>query len=63
MKSNLSRREAQEEIDEFFRQKKTFDEKKVRKMKRLAMKYNIKLGPYRKFFCKKCFADLRKAIA
>lgn len=61
MRKNLSRKEAQEKIDEFFRQTEKLDPKYVKKIKRLAMAHNIKLGQYRKRFCKKCFADLRKA--
>ncbi|MCH7567799.1 MAG: hypothetical protein IIA87_00085 [Nanoarchaeota archaeon] len=59
MKKHISKAEAQEKIDEFFRQKE-LDAKYVKKIKRLAMKYNIKLGKYRKRFCKKCFSDLKK---
>jgi RNase P subunit RPR2 len=58
MKKKLSRNEVREKIDEFFRQK-DLDPKYVKKIKRLAMKYNIKLGVYRRLFCKKCFSDLR----
>lgn len=60
MKKKLSRKEAQEKIDGFFRQSEELDPKDVRKIKRLAMAYNIKLGDYRKRFCKKCLSDLRK---
>ena len=53
-----SRKEAQDKIDYFFRRAE-LDAKYVRKIKRLAMKYNIKLGKYRRRFCKSCFSDLR----
>jgi RNase P subunit RPR2 len=57
MKKKISRKEAIEKINLFFQQS-VFDSKDVRKIKRLAMKYNIKLGVNRKKFCKKCFNDL-----
>lgn len=60
MKKKISRREVLEKIDDFFKGSGEFKPKDVRKIKRLAMAYNIKLGKYRKLFCKKCFADLRK---
>ncbi len=53
MKTSLSRKEAQEKIDEFFLKEK-FTAEEAKKAKRLAMKFNIKLGKYRKEFCKKC---------
>ena len=59
MKQKFSRKEVIEKIDSFFRQTE-LDSKDVPKIKRLAMKYNIKLGGYRRRFCKKCFSDLRK---
>jgi len=60
MKTKLSRAEAKEKIDKFFSRKEELDPKYVKKIKRLAMKHNIKLGKYRKSFCKKCYTDLRK---
>ncbi len=59
MKKTLSRTEAQEEINAFFGKGSEFSVEKVRKIKRLAMKYNIKLGYYRRLFCKKCFSFLK----
>jgi len=59
MKKTLSRLEAQEEINEFFGGGRKFSVNEVRKIKRLAMKYNIKLGSYRRLFCKKCFSFLK----
>jgi len=58
MKPKLSKKEAQEKINEFFK-RKDFTAEEVRKIKRLAMKFNIKLGMRRKKFCKKCFSQLR----
>jgi len=60
MKKHDSRKEAIERIENFFSNKEEFDPKYVRKIKRLAMAYNIKLKDKRKKFCKRCFADLRR---
>ena len=59
MKIKLTKKEAQEKIKEFFNQKEELDSKYVKKMKRLAMRHNIKLGIFRRRFCKKCFSDLK----
>ena len=53
--------EAVKKIEDFFSSKKELDPKYVKKMKRIAMAYNIKLKDKRKKFCKKCFSDIRKA--
>ncbi len=58
MKTKLTRTEAKEKIEEFFKRRE-FDAKEVKKIKRLAMKFNIKLKDYRKAFCKKCLAKLK----
>ena len=54
MKSKLSKTETKEEIEKFFSniEKKTV--KEVKKIKNLAMKYNIKLGEKKRLFCRKC---------
>lgn len=59
MKKQLSRTEAKGKIEKFFQQHELKPED-VKKIKKLAMKYNIKLGIYRKRFCKKCYSDLKK---
>ncbi|MBX4212092.1 hypothetical protein KW787_01390 [Candidatus Pacearchaeota archaeon] len=56
-----SKTEAKTEIYSFF-QKQSFNSDELKKIKRLAMKYNIKLGPYKKSFCKKCMTQLRGQI-
>jgi RNase P subunit RPR2 len=48
----LTKSEAEEKIKKAFYRK--LSPKEVRKVKRLAMKHNIKLGSLRKKFCKKC---------
>lgn len=57
MKQKISKKEAKEKIDEFFK-RNDFSPDDVRKIKRIAMKHNIKLGEYRKRFCKKCLSKL-----
>ena len=54
MKKILSKKEAEKLIDEFFLNIKTKTAKEVKKIKKLAMSHNIKLGEKRKLFCKKC---------
>jgi RNase P subunit RPR2 len=58
MKRKLSKTEAKEKIDKFF-QREDFSAEEVKKIKRLAMKFNLKLGEKRKLFCKKCLSRLR----
>ena len=58
MIKNLSKREAQDKINEFFK-KELFNSEEARKIKRLAMKHNIKLGKLRAKFCKKCLSQLK----
>jgi RNase P subunit RPR2 len=56
----ISKTEAKEKIEEFFKNIKDKNPKEVKKIKRLAMSHNIKLGEKRKKFCKKCYsADLK----
>ena len=61
MKTKLTRIEAREKIDSFFKSD-NFKQEGVKKIKRLAMKFNIKLGSYRKLFCKKCLNFLEGKI-
>ncbi len=58
MKKKIFRGDVQKKIEEFFR-REDFTSEGIRKIKRLAMKYNIKLGSYRRKFCKKCLAKLK----
>ena len=54
----LGKKQAEKTIKDFFEniESKKPKAEEVRKMKRLAMHYNIKLGILRKKFCKKCFS-------
>ena len=60
MKKELNRKETIEKISEFFKEKHEREE--VRKIKRLAMRHQIKLGEKRKLFCKKCFSMNLKVL-
>jgi len=51
----LSKTESEEKINEFFLNLKNKSPKDVKKIKKLAMRYNIHLKDKRKKFCKKCF--------
>ncbi len=61
MKTKLIKEEAQQKIEEFFK-KESFVKEEVKKIKRLAMKFNIKLGKLRQNFCKKCLSKLKGKI-
>lgn len=54
----LSKKEAQEIVQEFFDNSQRIEPSQVKKMKTLAMTHRIRLGEYRKKFCKKCYVDL-----
>lgn len=62
MKSSLSKTEAKEKINSFFT-KDSFTQEEMKKIKRLAMKYQIKLGTYRKRFCKNCLSQLKGKLS
>jgi len=51
----ISKSEAKEQIEEFFKNIKSKTPKEIRKTKRLAMNYNIPLKEKRKLFCRNCF--------
>ncbi len=54
MKSNFTKYEIENEIDNIFL--KNPSQKEIKKVKKLAMSKNIKLNKYKKKFCKKCFS-------
>jgi RNase P subunit RPR2 len=54
MKKVISKEKAKKEIEEFFSNIKEKTPKEIKKIKRLAMSYNIPLKEKRKLFCKKC---------
>ena len=51
----LSKTEARKNIEEFFSDLRDKTPKDIRKIKRFAMKHNIKIGEKRKLFCKVCY--------
>ena len=51
----LSKTEAKQQINKFFKDIQNKTPKEIKKMKKLAMRYNIHLKELRKRFCKKCF--------
>ena len=56
----LSKKEAEEKIKEFFKELKNKTPQEIKKIKKTAMKHNIKLKEKRKGFCKKCYSfDLK----
>lgn len=56
MKKSISKTEALEEINEFFKKVKNKTPEEVKKIKKLAMSHNIKMGDKRKLFCKRCLS-------
>ncbi len=57
----LSKIQAKEQIQKFFADIKNKNPKDIKKIKTLAMQYNIPLGSLRKKFCKKCFSPHRNS--
>ncbi len=49
------KQETENQIQQIFSQKTIPTPKQIKKIKKLAMSKNIKLGSLRKKFCKKCF--------
>lgn len=54
MSKKLNKTEVKKHIKEFFSDIKNKTPKEIKKIKRFAMRHNIKLGELRKKFCKKC---------
>lgn len=50
----ISKTDAQKEINDFFEKIKKKSPREIRKIKKLAMSYNIPLKEKRKLFCKFC---------
>ncbi|MFA7707810.1 MAG: hypothetical protein WCX73_02565 [Candidatus Pacearchaeota archaeon] len=53
MKTNLSKQDIENKINETF--SKNSSQEEIKKIKKLAMSKNIKLGSLKKRFCKKCY--------
>jgi RNase P subunit RPR2 len=58
MKTKLSKQEAKEKIEVFFKQP-SFTQKELKKIRRLAMKFKIPLREKRRKFCKSCLRQLK----
>ncbi len=56
----LSKEEAKKRIIGFFKDIKGKNPKEIKKIKRIAMSHNIKLGNLKKQFCKTCFSTRLK---
>lgn len=56
MKKKISKSQAKEQIEKFFKEIKNKTPKEIKKIKKLAMSYNIPLKEKRKLFCKECFS-------
>lgn len=61
MKKNISKTEAREQIEEFFKDIKNKSLKEIRKIKKVAMNYKIPLEEKRKLFCKKCLTPYKNS--
>jgi RNase P subunit RPR2 len=59
MKTKISKKEVEKQINEFFADIKNKTPKQVKKIKKLAMSKNIALKQLRKKFCKKCFSPYK----
>ena len=56
MSEKLSKQESEKKINEFFVNIKDKKPNEIKKIKKLAMRYNIKLKDKKKLFCKRCFS-------
>ncbi len=57
MKYELGKKQVQVKIGEFFLQD-DFSSGDLKKIKKLAMKYKVRLGTYRKLYCRTCLNKL-----
>jgi RNase P subunit RPR2 len=55
----ISKTEAEKEIGEFFKNIEDKSSGEIKKIKKLAMGYNIQLKDLRKKFCRKCYSPLK----
>lgn len=58
----ISKTEAKEIVEKFFKDIKNKNPYEIKKIKKLAMSQNIKLKEMRKKFCKKCFSSHLKIV-
>ncbi|MBU1136589.1 MAG: hypothetical protein ABIG37_01530 [Nanoarchaeota archaeon] len=60
MKNKLTKKEVEKKIEDFFINIKNKKPEQIKKIKRLAMHYKIKLKDKKKMFCKKCYSNKLK---
>jgi len=60
MKTQLTKKQAEEKIENLFQEIDKKTPEQVRKIKRLAMHHKIKLESRRKLFCKYCYSSKLK---
>ncbi|MBI5148319.1 hypothetical protein HZA33_01415 [Candidatus Pacearchaeota archaeon] len=61
MAKNKDKKLAEKQIYEFFKEIGEKRPEEIRKVKRLAMHYNIKLEKLNRRFCKKCYSTLNNS--
>jgi len=59
MPKKISKREVEKQIEEFFLNIKDKTPKEVKKIKKLAMNFNLSLKERKKTFCKKCLSPYK----
>ena len=59
MPKKISKKEAEKQIGEFFLNIKDKTPKEVKKIKKLAMSFNLSLKERKKTFCKKCLSPYK----
>lgn len=52
----IPKKQVEAMISDFFKNISSKNPKEIKKIKKLAMHNNVKLGNYKKLFCKKCFS-------
>jgi len=55
MVNKFSKKEVEKKINHFFESISKKTPKEIKKIKKLAMHYKIRLGNYKRLFCKKCY--------
>ena len=63
MQDKLSKRESEKVIEEFFKGVKSKSPSEIKRIKKLAMRYNIKLKSKKRVFCRKCYSPNLKIIS
>ena len=56
VKTDFTKKDIETKLQEFFGGNNVPTKQEIKKIKKLAMSKNIKLGDYRKKFCKKCYS-------